>query len=119
MARTYNFNAGPAAMPLTVLERAQSELLDLGGFGMSVMEMSHRSKEFQAIIDGAEAGIRRLMGILDEYAVLFLQGGASLQFVMIPMNLRRSGKNADYVDTESWASKAIKEAKITGAANVA
>jgi phosphoserine aminotransferase len=119
MSRTFNFNAGPAAMPLAVLERAQSELLDLGGFGMSVMEMSHRSKEFQAIIDGAEAGIRRLMGIPDDYAVLFLQGGASLQFVMIPMNLRRSGKNADYVDTGSWASKAIKEAKITGAANVA
>ena len=119
MARTFNFNAGPAAMPLAVLERAQAELLDLGGFGMSVMEMSHRSKEFQSIIDAAEAGIRRLMGISDEYAVLFLQGGASLQFVMIPMNLRRAGKTADYVDTGSWASKAIKEAKITGATNVA
>jgi len=119
MARAYNFNAGPAAMPLAVLERAQSELVDLGGFGMSVMEMSHRSKEFQAIIDGAEAGIRRLMGIPEEYAVLFLQGGASLQFAMIPMNLRRPGKSADYVDTGSWASKAIKEARITGATNVA
>jgi phosphoserine aminotransferase len=119
MARIYNFNAGPAAMPLAVLEQAQAELLDLGGFGMSVMEMSHRSKEFQAIIDAAEAGIRRLMGIPDGYAVLFLQGGASLQFVMIPMNLRRPGKSADYVDTGSWASKAIKEAKIAGAANVA
>jgi phosphoserine aminotransferase len=119
MARIHNFNAGPAAMPQAVLERAQSELLDLGGFGMSVMEMSHRSKEFQAVIDGAEAGIRRLMGISDDYAVLFLQGGASLQFVMLPMNLRRPGKSADYVDTGSWASKAIKEAKITGAANVA
>ncbi len=119
MARIHNFNAGPAAMPLAVLERAQSELLDLGGFGMSVMEMSHRSKEFQAIIDAAETGLRRLMGIPEEYVVLFLQGGASLQFAMLPMNLRRPGKSADYVDTGSWASKAIKEAKITGAANVA
>ena len=119
MARTHNFNAGPSAMPLSVLEKAQSELLDLGGSGMSVMEMSHRSKEFQGIVDAAEAGIRRLMGVSDEYAVLFLQGGASLQFAMLPMNLRRPGRSADYVDTGSWASKAIKEAKITGATNVA
>lgn len=119
MARTHNFNAGPSAMPLSVLEKAQSELLDLAGSGMSVMELSHRSKEFQGIIDAAEAGIRRLMGVSDEYAVLFLQGGASLQFAMLPMNLRRPGKSADYVDTGSWASKAIKEAKITGATNVA
>jgi len=119
MARIHNFNAGPAAMPLAVLEKAQSELLDLGGFGMSVMEMSHRSREFQEIIDAAEAGLRRLMGIPEEYAVLFLQGGASLQFAMLPMNLRRPGKSADYVDTGGWASKAIKEAKITGAVNVA
>ena len=119
MARIHNFNAGPAAMPLSVLERARSEMLDLGGSGMSVMEMSHRSKEFQAIIDAAESGIRRLMGVSDEYAVLFLQGGASLQFAMLPMNLRRPGKSADYVDTGSWASKAIKEAKITGATNTA
>lgn len=119
MMRIHNFNAGPAAMPLSVLERAQSELLDLGGFGMSVMEMSHRSKEFQAIIDAAEKGIRRLMGVSDEYAVLFLQGGASLQFAMLPLNLRRPGKSADYVDTGSWASKAIKEAKITGNTNIA
>jgi phosphoserine aminotransferase len=117
--RIHNFNAGPAAMPLEVLERAQAEMLDMAGSGMSVMEMSHRSKEFQAIIDGAEAGIRRLMQIPEEYAVLFLQGGASLQFAMIPMNLRRPGKSADYVDTGSWASKAIKEAKITGATHVA
>jgi phosphoserine aminotransferase len=119
MARIHNFNAGPAAMPLSVLERAQSELLDLGGFGMSVMEMSHRSKEFQAIIDAAEAGIRRLMGVSGEYAVLFLQGGASLQFAMLPMNLRRPGRSADYVDTGSWASRAIKEAKVAGGMNTA
>jgi phosphoserine aminotransferase len=117
--RTHNFNAGPAAIPVEVLEKARSEMLDLAGSGMSVMELSHRSKEFQAIIDGAEAGIRRLMQIPEEYAVLFLQGGASLQFATIPMNLRRPGKSADYVDTGSWASKAIKEAKITGAVNVA
>jgi phosphoserine aminotransferase len=118
MARVHNFSAGPAAMPLAVLEKAQSEMLDLAGSGMSVMELSHRSKEFQAIIDGAEAGIRRLLGVSDDYAVLFLQGGASLQFAMIPMNLRRPGKSADYVDTGSWASKAIKEARLTGAAKV-
>ncbi|MHB9036854.1 MAG: 3-phosphoserine/phosphohydroxythreonine transaminase [Armatimonadota bacterium] len=119
MARIYNFNAGPAALPLPVLEKAQSELLDIAGSGMSVMEMSHRSKEFQAVIDGAEAGVRKLMGVSDDYAVLFLQGGASLQFAMIPMNLRRPGKSADYVDTGSWASKAIKEAKVgDGACNV-
>jgi phosphoserine aminotransferase len=119
MSRIYNFNAGPAAMPLEVLEKAKAELLDFAGSGMSVMEMSHRSKEFQAIIDGAESGVRRLMSVPGDYAILFLQGGASLQFAMIPMNLRRPGKGADYVDTGSWASKAIKEAKITGSTNVA
>jgi phosphoserine aminotransferase len=118
MARVYNFNAGPAALPLPVLEKAQSEMIDLGGSGMSVMEMSHRSKEYAAINDAAEANVRKLMGISDDYAVLFLQGGASLQFAIIPMNLRRPGKSADYVDTGSWASKALKEAKITGAVNV-
>jgi phosphoserine aminotransferase len=118
MARVHNFNAGPAAMPLAVLEKAQSELLDLDGSGMSVMELSHRSKEFQSVIDGAESGIRRLLGVSKDYAVLFLQGGASLQFAMIPMNLRRPGRSADYVDTGSWASKAIKEAMLTGATKV-
>ena len=119
MGRVYNFNAGPAALPLEVLEKAQAEMLDFGGTGMSVMEISHRSKDFQAVIDTAEARIRQLMGISDDYSVLFLQGGASLQFAMIPMNLRREGKTADYVDTGSWASKAIKEGKISGATNVA
>ena len=118
MARVHNFSAGPAAMPLAVLEKAQSELLDLDGSGMSVMELSHRSKEFQSVIDGAESGIRGLLGVSKDYAVLFLQGGASLQFAMIPMNLRRPGKSADYVDTGSWASKAIKEAMLTGATKV-
>lgn len=118
MARVYNFNAGPAALPLPVLEKAQAEMLDLAGSGMSVMEMSHRSKEYAAVNDEAEANVRKLMGVSDDYAVLFLQGGASLQFAMIPMNLRRPGKSADYVDTGSWASKAIKEAKVTGPTNV-
>jgi len=119
MARVYNFNAGPAALPLPVLEKAQSEMLDFAGTGMSVMEISHRSKDFQAVIDAAEAGVRKMLGVSDDYAVLFLQGGASLQFAAIPMNLRREGKTADYVDTGSWASKAIKEAKIGGSVNVA
>jgi phosphoserine aminotransferase len=114
MARIYNFNAGPSPMPLPVLEKAQSELVEMAGAGMSVMEMSHRSKEFQAIFDDAEAGIRRLLGVSEQYAVLFLQGGASLQFAMIPMNLRRPGKTVDYVDTGSWSTKAIKEAKLGG-----
>ncbi len=118
MARVYNFNAGPAALPLAVLEKARAEMLDMAGSGMSVMEMSHRSQEFQRILEGAESGIRRLLGVPDEYAVLFLQGGASLQFAMIPLNLRRIGKKADYVDTGSWSSKAIKEAKVTGPVNV-
>ena len=118
MARVHNFNAGPAALPLPVLEKAQAELLDIAGSGMSVMEMSHRSKEFAAVVETAEANVRKLLGVSDEYAVLFLQGGASLQFAMIPQNLRRPGKTADYVDTGSWASKAIKEAKINGSVNV-
>lgn len=118
MARIYNFNAGPAALPLPVLEKAQAEMVDFPGAGMSVMEMSHRSKGFQAIVEAAEANVRKLLGVSDDYAVLFLQGGASLQFAMIPMNLRAPGKSADYVDSGSWANKAIKEAKVTGGVNV-
>lgn len=118
MARIYNFNAGPAVLPLSVLERAQAEFIEFSTAGMSVMEMSHRSKGFEAINNGAEAALRRLLGISDEYAVLFLQGGASLQFAMIPLNLRGAGQTADYINTGSWASKAIKEAKIIGATNV-
>lgn len=119
MARVHNFNAGPAALPLPVLEKAQAEMLEFGSSGMSVMELSHRSKDFEGIIQAAEANVRKLMGVSDSYAVMFLQGGASLQFAMIPMNLRRDGKTADYVDTGSWASKAIKEAKGFGSTNVA
>jgi phosphoserine aminotransferase len=114
MARVHNFNAGPAALPLSVLEKAQAEMLDYNRTGMSVMEMSHRSKDFAAIIESAEANIRRLLNISDDYEVLFLQGGASLQFAMIPMNFRRPGKSADYIHTGSWSAKAIKEAKLTG-----
>jgi len=119
MTRIHNFNAGPAALPPEVIERAQAELPSLDGLGMSVMELSHRSKEFQSIIDSAEAGLRRLMKITEDYDILFLQGGASLQFAMLPMNLRRPGKSADYVDTGSWANRALKEAQLTGAVNVA
>jgi phosphoserine aminotransferase len=119
MARIHNFNAGPASMPQAVLEKAQSELLEMAGTGMSVMEMSHRSEQFEDIVAKAESGIRHLLEVPEEYAILFLQGGASLQFAMLPMNLRRPGKSADYVDTGSWSSKAIGEAEILGAVNVA
>ena len=119
MARVHVFNAGPAALPLPVLEKARAEMVEYGGSGMSVMELSHRSKDFQGIIDAAEANVRKLMGVSDDYAVMFLQGGASLQFVMIPMNLRASGKTADYIDTGNWASTALKEAQVTGEINVA
>jgi phosphoserine aminotransferase len=115
MARIHNFNAGPAAMPLEVLQKAQSELLDIAGSGMSVMEMSHRSKEFQAIIDAAEAGVRRLMGVPENHAVLFLQGRKPT-VVMVPMNLRRPGKIADY-GLGSWASS--RKGQITSATNTA
>lgn len=118
MARVFNFNAGPSTMPRAVQEKAQAELLDLAGSGMSVMELSHRSKEFKDIIEGAEQGVRRLLNVPDTHAILFLQGGASLQFAMLPMNLRRPGRTADYVDTGTWALKAINEAKTTGAADV-
>jgi len=119
MARVYNFNPGPAAMPQSVLERAQSELLDIGGTGVSVMNFSHRSEEFQEIIDAAESGIRTLLEVPEEYSILFLQGSASLQFAMIPMNLRRLGRSADYVDTGRFSQKALKEGTVTGAVNVA
>lgn len=110
--RVYNFNPGPAALPLAVLERIQKELLNFRGTGMSILEMSHRSKEFEGVLDNAISRIKRLLGLGDNFDVLFLQGGASLQFCMVPMNLAISGKPVDYVDTGSWASKAIKEAQI-------
>jgi phosphoserine aminotransferase len=119
MARVYNFGAGPAALPLPVLEKAREEMLDFGGSGMSIMEMSHRSKTFAGVIDSAEANLRRILSVPDEYAVLFLQGGASLQFGMLALNLAQAGKTADYIHTGSWASKAIKEGKLAGTVNIA
>ena len=107
--RPYNFSAGPAALPLPVLERASAELPDWHGTGMSVMEMSHRSAEFEAINDKAEKDLRQILAIPDDYAVLFLQGGASLQFAMVPMNFYVSGKPVDMVHTGAWTAKAIEE----------
>ncbi|MDT7778928.1 MAG: phosphoserine aminotransferase [Acidobacteriota bacterium] len=117
--RIFNFSAGPAVLPVSVLERAREEMLSLPGVGMSVMEISHRSKPFQGVIDGAEAGLRELMGIPEGYHVLFLQGGASLQFSMVPMNFLPEGGSADYILTGAWGKKAIKEAKKEGSASVA
>ncbi|MGI9069414.1 MAG: 3-phosphoserine/phosphohydroxythreonine transaminase [Pyrinomonadaceae bacterium] len=117
--RIFNFSAGPAVLPLPVLEEAQRDMLSLPGVGMSVMEISHRSVAFDEIFGHAEAGLRELLGIPDNYHVLFLQGGASLQFSMIPMNFLPPGGSADYVITGSWGKKALKEAKRAGAANVA
>ena len=116
--RIFNFSAGPAVLPVPVLEEAQRDLLSLPGVGMSVMEISHRSKPFDAIIQGAEANIRELAGIPDNYKILFLQGGASLQFSMVPMNLLTSGSVADYILTGDWSKKALKEAKRVGATHV-
>src|SRR5918912_1636820 len=117
--RIYNFSAGPAVLPLPVLEQAQRELLSLPGVGMSVMEISHRSKRFDEIIGNAERGVRELLGLPENYHVLFLQGGASLQFSMIPMNFLPKEGSADYIITGSWGKKALKEAKREGAVNVA
>ncbi|HMM59741.1 MAG TPA: 3-phosphoserine/phosphohydroxythreonine transaminase [Candidatus Rifleibacterium sp.] len=111
--RVYNFSAGPAVLPEKVLQQAAAEMLDYKGCGMSVMELSHRSSTYQKIIDDAEAGLRKLMNIPANYKVLFLQGGASLQFLMIPMNLAKT-KKADFVDSGEWSGKAIKEAQKYG-----
>jgi phosphoserine aminotransferase len=117
--RVHNFSAGPAVMPVSVLEEIQRDLVALPGVGMSIMEISHRSKTFEDILAKAEADIRALASIPPNYKVLFLQGGASLQFSMIPMNLLAAGQTADYIDSGSWAEKAIKEAKKVGTVNVA
>ena len=116
VSRVYNFSAGPAVLPEEVLREAQEEMMDYRGCGMSVMEMSHRSAAFQQIIDEAEADLRELMNIPKEYKVLFLQGGASLQFAMIPMNLMKN-RVADYIVTGQWAKKAFQEAQKFGKAN--
>ena len=116
MSRVYNFSAGPAVLPESVLQEAADEMLDYRGTGMSVMEMSHRSKAYQQIIDEAEADLRTLMGIPDNYKVLFMQGGASQQFAMVPMNLMKN-RVADYILTGQWAKKAWQEAQMYGQAN--
>ena len=116
--RVYNFSAGPATMPLEVLEKAQREFVCFDSLGMSVMEMSHRSKHYRSIMEEAEDKLRNLMQIPDTYKVLFLQGGASLQFAMIPMNLMKLSKTADFIDTGLWSSKAIGEARKFGEARV-
>jgi len=117
--RIFNFSAGPAVLPVPVLEEARAHMLALPGIGMSVMEISHRSKAFDEIIQGADAGLRDLLGIPKDYAVLFLQGGASLQFTMVPMNFLSLDENADYILTGSWGRKAIKEAQKCGQVNLA
>ena len=117
--RVLNFSAGPAVLPVSVLDQIQADLVALPGVGMSILEVSHRSKAFEAILAKAEADIRALANIPSNYKVLFLQGGASLQFSMVPMNLLGAGQTADYIDCGSWADKAVKEAKKLGAVNVA
>ncbi len=124
--RVYNFNPGPAALPLEVLQQAQAEMLDFRGTGMSVMEISHRSKEFENVIQTAEADLRELLAIPANYKVMFLQGGASLQFAMLPMNLRASrstpeapGASADYIVTGTWSKTAFKEAQKLGTTRAA
>lgn len=116
--KIYNFSAGPAILPVPVLEKAREELLSIGDIGMSVMEISHRSKPFEAILASAEQGIRDLLSVPDNYRILFLQGGATLQFSMIPLNFLGSDETADYVITGAWGKKALKEAKRCGTANV-
>src|SRR3954464_13717272 len=117
--RVYNFSAGPAVMPMSVLEEIQRDLVALPGVGMSILEISHRSAPFEKILADVEADIRALASIPSNYKVLFLQGGASLQFSMVPMNLLPPGATADYIDGGSWAEKAVKEAKKVGTVNVA
>ena len=117
--RIFNFSAGPAVLPVPVLEEAQRDLLSLPGVGMSVMEISHRSKTFDEIVGGAESGLRELLRIPDNYRILFLQGGASLQFSMVPMNFLSADGSADYVITGSWGKKALKEARKVGGVNIA
>lgn len=117
--RVYNFSAGPAILPEDVLKEAQENLFTLPGVGMSILEISHRSKPFDNIINTAKEDLKKLLNIPDNYSILFLQGGASLQFYMVPLNLMSSKNKADYINTGSWSKKAIKEAKRVGTVNVA
>ena len=119
MARVYNFSAGPAVLPLEALQEAQADLVNYKGSGMSVMEMSHRSKEYDAIHNEAINNSKELLGLGDDYEVLFIQGGASMQFAMIPLNFLGENQTADYVNAGSWGSKAVKEARLIGNVNVA
>ncbi|HHY74455.1 MAG TPA: 3-phosphoserine/phosphohydroxythreonine transaminase [Bacillus bacterium] len=119
MKHAYNFNAGPSALPLEVLQKAQAELIDFKGSGMSVMELSHRSKEYEAVHNNAQATLKKLLNIPENYDVLFLQGGASLQFSMIPMNFLQEGQIANFVLTGSWSEKALQEAKKLGQTHIA
>ena len=119
MSRVYNFSAGPATLPLDVLEEAQRDLVDFKGAGMSIMEATHRGKVYEPLHAEAQANLRELMGIPEDYAVLFLQGGASMQFGMVPMNLLGAGQVADYTNSGAWGEKAIKDAQKIGAVNVA
>ena len=119
MARVYNFSAGPATLPLEVLEEAQSQFVDYRGTGMSLIEASHRGKAYSAVHEEAVANVRELLGLDDDHAVLFLQGGATGQFAMVPMNLLGAGATADYANSGAWASKAIKEARRVGSVHVA
>ena len=119
MSRVYNFCAGPATLPLEVLKQAREELLDYKKSGMSILESSHRGSEYAAVHQEATANIREFLNLTDHYIVLFLQGGASTQFAMVPMNLLGSGRTADYTNSGSWAAKAIKEARLVGNVNIA
>ncbi|MGI9571592.1 MAG: aminotransferase class V-fold PLP-dependent enzyme, partial [Desulfobulbia bacterium] len=112
--RIYNFSAGPATLPYEVLEQAAKDIVNFKDKGIGLIEMSHRSKEFIGVVDECESLLRELMGIPDNYKVLFLQGGASSQFAMVPMNLLEPGKSATYLNTGTWSKKAIKEAKLFG-----
>src|SRR3970040_974105 len=117
--RIFNFSAGPAVLPVSVVEKAQGELMALPGVGMSILEVSHRSKVFEDVLARAEADIRQLANVPSNYRVLFLQGGASLQFTMVPMNLLSEGTTADYLVTGAWSSKAADEAKKIGKVHIA
>ncbi|MFA6025121.1 MAG: aminotransferase class V-fold PLP-dependent enzyme, partial [Ignavibacteriaceae bacterium] len=117
--RVYNLNAGPAILPEEVLKEAQEHLFTLPGVGMSILEISHRSKTFDAILADAKNGVKQLLDISDDYQILFLQGGASLQFSMVPLNLMPPKNKADYIITGAWSKKALKEAKRVGTVNIA
>lgn len=119
MTRKFNFNPGPATLPLEVLEETKENIVDYSNIGMSILEISHRSPEFKKIINDARGLLKELMDISEEYEVLFLQGGASLQFAMVPINLLKAGEYADYINTGFWSTKAIKEAKLIGNVNIA